>query len=299
MRDACVVGIDVGGTKILTVAVDRVDPGRVLARHIAPVPGTVDGFVEAVVEGARAVGVADTIGIGVPGLVDGGGVLRAAPHLGHLVGVPIGGLVAGALGVGGVAIDNDANCALRAEMAIGAAFDVDEVVLVTLGTGIGGAIAIDGAVRTGAHGFAGEPGHMMVDPAGPRCPCGRRGCWERYASGTGLVHLAATAGLRVDHGEEVIARARRGDAAAIEVVERFAWWLGAGLASLADILDPGLFLIGGGLSADADLWIDVVRSTMTAETLGGGCRTVPVEVARAGPEAGAIGAALLAVEHQP
>lgn len=293
MDDGRVVGIDVGGTKILTVAVDRVDPGRVLARHTAPVPGTVDGFVEAVVEGARAVGVADTIGIGVPGLVDGGGVLRAAPHLGHLVDVPFGDRVAEALGIGCVAIDNDANCALRAEMAVGAAHDVDDVVLVTLGTGIGGAIAIGGVVRTGAQGFAGEPGHMLVDPAGPPCPCGRRGCWERYASGTGLVDLAAVAGLHVAHGEEVIALARRGDAVAMGVVDRFAWWVGAGLASLADILDPGLFVIGGGLSADADLWIDAVRSTMATETLGGRCRTVPVLVARAGPEAGAIGAALL------
>lgn len=299
MDDGRVVGIDVGGTKILTVAVDRHDPGRVLARHTAPVPDTVESFVDALAEGARTVGGADDVGVGVPGLVDAEGVLRAAPHLGHLVDVSFGDRLAEALGVGRVAIDNDANCALRAEMAVGAARAVEDVVLVTLGTGIGGAIAVDGEVRTGAHGFAGEPGHMLVDPAGPWCPCGRRGCWERYASGSGLAHLAASAGLPVDRSEEIIARARRGDAAAIEVVERFAWWVGAGLASLADILDPGLFVIGGGLSADADLWIDAVRSTMTAETLGGRCRTAPVVVARAGPEAGAIGAALLAVEREP
>lgn len=299
MDDGRIVGIDVGGTKILAVAVDRHDPGRVVARHTTSTPDSVDEFLDALVASARTIGVTDRLGLGLPGLVDGDGVLRAAPHLGFLVDVGFGDRVADALGVTQVSIDNDANCALRAELAIGVARSSDDVVLVTLGTGIGGAIAIGGVVRTGAHGFAGEPGHMLVDPAGPACPCGRRGCWERYASGTGLVDLAAAAGLHVTGGEEIIARARGGDAVALEVVDRFAWWVGAGLASLADILDPGLFVIGGGLSADADLWIDSVRSTLTAETLGGRCRSVPVEVAQAGPEAGAIGAALLAVERQP
>ena len=299
MDDGRIVGIDVGGTKILAVAVDREDPSHVLARHSTSTPESVEEFLDALVTSARLVGVTDRLGLGLPGLVDGDGVLRAAPHLGFLVDVRFGDRVAGALGVGGVAIDNDANCALRAELAFGVARSSGDVVLVTLGTGIGGAIAVDGVVRTGAHGFAGEPGHMLVDPFGPACPCGRRGCWERYASGTGLVDLAAAAGLRVADGEAVIALARSGDTVAIEIVDRFAWWVGAGLASLADILDPGLFVIGGGLSADADLWIDSVRSTLTTETLGGRSRSVPVEVARAGPEAGAIGAALLAVERQP
>lgn len=299
MDDGRIVGIDVGGTKILALAVDRDDPRRVLARHVISTPDSVDEFLGALVSGARAVGVAGRLGLGLAGLVDGDGVLRAAPHLGFLVDVDVGDRVADALGVDGVAIDNDANCALRAELAVGAAHAADGVMMVTLGTGIGGAIAVGGVVRRGAHGFAGEPGHMLVDPGGPACSCGRRGCWECYASGSGLVDLAAAVGLQVTGGEGVIALARRGDPVAVGVVERFAWWVGAGLASLADILDPGLFVIGGGLSADADLWIDRVRSTLTAETLGGSSRSVPVEVARAGPDAGAIGAALLVAEREP
>ena len=299
MDDGLLVGIDAGGTKILAVAVDRREPRRVLARHVVPTPDTADAFVTAVVEIARTVGVVGRLGVGLPGLVDAEGVLRAAPHLGALVDTPIADVVARALGIGHVAIDNDANCALRAEMAIGVARGCDDVVLVTFGTGIGGAIAIGGVVRSGAHGFAGEPGHMLVDPAGPLCPCGRRGCWERYASGTGMVALAAAAGLSVAAGEEVVALARHGDPVATAVVDRFARWVGEGLASLADILDPALMVIGGGLSADADLWIDTVRATVATETLGGACRSVPVEVAQAGPEAGAIGAALLAGERNP
>lgn len=293
------VGVDVGGTKILTVAVDAADPATVLAQCQVPTPGSPDAVIDAVVESARAVGVEHRLGLGLAGLVDGSGVLRAAPHLGGLVDAPIAERLAHTLGLEQWAADNDANCALRAELAIGAAIGRDDVVLVAFGTGIGAAIAIDGRVRVGAHGFAGEPGHMLVDPVGPHCPCGRRGCWERYASGTGLVQLAAGFGLMVDDGEEVVRRARAGEAPARAAVDAFAGWVGEGLASIADLLDPGLFVIGGGMSAEADLWIDRARATFTEATLGGRLRSTPIEVARAGPAAGAIGAALLVAPPNP
>lgn len=296
MNGGPIVGIDVGGTKILAVAIDPARPATPLAEHLAPTPTDADDVLDAIVECARAVGVDRRLGVGLAGLVDAGGVLRAAPNLRCMVDVPVVGPLAGALAIDPPTVDNDANCALRAELALGAASGVDDVVLVTLGTGIGGAVAIDGRVRTGVHGFAGEPGHMLVDPDGPRCPCGRRGCWERYASGAGLAALAADAGLVGLRGEEVIDLVRDGDGVARAVVDRFAWWVAAGLASIADLLDPGLLVIGGGLSATSDLWLDAVRTSFVDQTLGGRHRTTRIEVARTGPAAGAIGAALRVLE---
>lgn len=287
-----VVGVDVGGTKILAVAIDPDHPERVLAQHRVPTPDTAPAVLAAIVDSARAVGVGRRLGVGLAGIVGSDGVLRAAPNLRCMIDVAVVDPLVDALDVDAPAVDNDANCALRTELAVGVARGAADAVLVTLGTGIGGAIAFDGRVRTGAHGFAGEPGHMLVDPAGPPCPCGRSGCWERYASGAGVTALAVAAGLGAVRGEEVVARARRGDPTARSVLDRFAWWVAAGLASIADILDPEMFILGGGLVADADLWLDTVRSSMVEQTLGGGARSTRLEVAATGPMAGAIGAAL-------
>ena len=287
------VGVDVGGTKIIGVAVDPDDPVRVLRRHRVDTPATADGVLDAIAACARAVGVGSRLGIGLPGLVGADQVLRAAPNLRCMVDVPVIGPLVDRLGDVDVVVDNDANCALRAELSCGVARGCDDVVLVTLGTGIGGAIALDGKVRMGNDGFAGEPGHMLVDPHGPLCPCGRRGCWERYASGSGLSLLAEQAGLGSTEGEAVIDLTRSGDTAARAVVDRFAWWIAAGLASIADLLDPALFVQGGGASASADLWLDEVRRSLVDQTLGGRDRSTRVEIAAAGPDAGGIGAALL------
>ena len=287
------VGIDVGGTKTLAVAFDPARPDELLAEHLVPTPRSADGVLDAIVDCARAVGVTERIGIGLAGIVDRAGVLRAAPNLGWMVDVDVRGPVAATLGLDAVAVDNDANCALRGEMRLGAARGADDVVLVTLGTGIGGAVAVDGHVRLGSTGLAGEPGHMLVDPAGPVCVCGRRGCWERYASGAGLSALASDAGMGGCTGEEVVARARADEAVAVEVVDRFAWWLAAGLANIVDLLDPELLVIGGGLSVTSDLWLDTVRRSVVEQTLGGPVRRCRIEVARLGPAAGAIGAGLL------
>ena len=134
---------------------------------------------------AKGLGAVAAVGVGLPGLVDLDGTLRAAPNLHGGVGAAIRGPLADALGFP-VVVDNDANCAAWAEVVAGAGRGEGHVVLVTLGTGIGGGIVVDGRLQHGAHGFAGEPGHMVVDPDGPLCPCGRHGCWERYASGNGL-----------------------------------------------------------------------------------------------------------------
>ena len=164
-------------------------------------------------------------------------------------------------------------------------------------------------MQVGAAGFAGEIGHMVVDPAGPACPCGRRGCWERYASGGGLGLLAreaALAGLarrggaaaggdpESVRGEDVTAAAAAGDPAARRVMEEVGWWVGFGLANLACVLDPECFVLGGGRRAAGELLLDAARATF-AELVEGGERPPAVIVAAAfGERAGAVGAALAA-----
>jgi len=293
------VGIDVGGTKMLAVAIDRSRPPEVLAQQVRPTPSSALGVVEALCDLAREMEFDDYVGVGLAGLVADGEVLRAAPNLQCMIDVPVRTLLVEKLGCA-VAIDNDATCALIAEKSVGVAQGIDDVVLVTLGTGIGGGMTIDGSVRRGAHGFAGEPGHMCVNPNGPRCVCGRNGCWERYASGAGLVWLAQQRGVNIDHNGQAItaealaAMASGGDADSLSIWGEFADWLALGLANLADVLDPELFVIGGGLVDATDLYIDRTRERFVESVLGGQARTrTRIEPALLGSSAGAIGAALL------
>lgn len=284
---------------MLAVALDRAQPSRILEQKILATPSTADAVLEGIIELARAVGVDRSLGLGLAGLVENGVVLRAAPNLTCMIDVPVATALSDALGAA-IEIENDATCALMSELMIGVAQDATDVVLVTLGTGIGGGVAINRQIRRGAHGFAGEPGHMCVDPSGPLCVCGRRGCWERFASGAGVVWLAEQRGLRSAAEDqslsstELVARARAGDGDAIGVWCEFADWLALGLANLADVLDPDLLVIGGGLVEVADLYLDRARSRFFAEVLGGHARSgTRLELARSGPSAGAIGAALL------
>ena len=293
------MGIDVGGTKMLAVAVDRSQPTEILAQHLVSTPTSAEGVISSLLELAQMCGTEGHLGIGLAGLVEDGEVLRAAPNLQCMIDVPVRSALEGALGVP-VYIENDATCALVAEMTYGVAQGIDDTVLVTLGTGIGGGVAIGGSIRRGAHGFAGEPGHMCVDPSGPLCVCGRSGCWERYASGSGVVWLAQQRGLATDRSghaitsEVLVERARSGDALALDVWAEFAEWLARGLANLADVLDPELFVIGGGLVSVSDLYLDRTRELFADEVLGGRSRRqTRIEPAQSGPSAGAIGAALL------
>lgn len=294
------IGIDIGGTKMLGVAIDRDADDSVIASRLIPTPNTPDDVIESIIAVAREiadeVGGAASLGIGLPGLVDVDGVLRSAPNLQHMIDVPVRDVVARELGID-VRIDNDATLALNAEMALGVALGVDDIVMVTLGTGIGGAVALGGGIRRGVHGFAGEPGHMRVDPEGPVCVCGRTGCWERYASGSGLVWLARQLGHpEADSitGERLVELGRAGDEGALRIWSEFARWLAIGLADIADILDPELMVIGGGLVDGADLYLDEAREIFATEVLGGPARgRTRIEPATCGPRSGAIGAALL------
>ncbi|HEV2370329.1 MAG TPA: ROK family protein [Acidimicrobiales bacterium] len=311
------IGIDVGGTKVLGVVLTAV--GEVAAEQRLPTPGGTDDLVTGVVslvdalEGADSAGPGPLpVGIGAPGLVDRSGSVRFAPNLPGINGAELRARAERALGPRPVVVDNDANCAGWGEARLGAAQHARHALMVTLGTGIGGGVVADGRLLRGADGFAGEIGHMVVDPSGPLCPCGRAGCWERYASGSGLGRLAREAahggvGARLIElaggdpeavrGEHVTAAAAEGDPGALAVIDRFAWWLGMGLANLANAFDPEIFVIGGGLIEAGDLLLEPTRRELGLLIEAGAVRPeVKVVAAALGERAGAIGAALLALE---
>lgn len=305
------VGVDVGGTKCLAV---RLDGDRIGAERRMPTPrepaallDTVASLVPAVADGAAVVGV----GVGAPGLVDVAGVLRFAPNLPGITDLPLKAELERRLGVP-VQADNDATCAAWGERQMGAAKGLDDVVLVTLGTGIGGGIVAGGRILRGANGFAGEVGHMVVDPEGPVCLCGRQGCWERFGSGTGLGRLGREAALagrasRVrelaggdpDHvrGEHVTGAAAEGDAEALAVMDRLGWWIALGLSNLANAFDPEAFVLGGGLVEAGDVLFRPVRAAFAGLLGGYGNRpSVDIVPASLGEHAGAVGAASLAAD---
>ena len=251
----------------------------------------------------------DGVGIGAPGLVDDDGVLRYAPNLPGVAELPLAAPLRDRLGVP-VVVENDASCAGWGEREAGAGRGLDHVLLVTLGTGIGGGIVLDGTLFRGRHGFAGEIGHMVVDPHGPPCPCGQRGCWERFASGSGLGRLAREAAVggraarivdlaggdpELVKGEHVTAAAGEGDEEARAVMAEYGWWVALGLANLANAFDPERFVLGGGLVEAGDVLMLPVRSAF-AELIEGVDHRPPVDIVAAelGEHAGAIGAALLA-----
>ena len=323
-------GVDIGGTKVLGVAVAG---GRVAAECrmptpqlaasagngadvVAPLANAISEVISTLAGTVSRGGAAPTphdgagVGIGVPGMLDRDGVVRFSPNLPGIVGVALAPLVAGRLGGADVRVANDANCAALAEQRLGAARGVRDGLVVTLGTGIGGAVVVGGEIRSGAHGYAGEVGHMVVDPSGPLCPCGGRGCWEQFASGAGLGRLAreaavagtldaavALAGGDPDlvRGEHATMAAASGDAGALAVVERFGWWLALGLANLVAICDPEIVVVGGGLAEAGELLLDPARRAYETLVEGGRARPrVPIVAAALGERAGAVGAALMA-----
>jgi glucokinase len=216
-----------------------------------------------------------------------------------------------------VLVENDGNAAAWAEYRFGAAQDEPAVVCVTMGTGIGGGLVIDGRVFRGAYGVACEYGHMTMVPDGRRCACGNRGCWEMYASGTALAtdarELAAVAPIAAHRmmqlaagdldaltGPVVTEAAREGDPAAIEICTEMGQWLGRGLANLAAVLDPSLFVIGGGVSAAGDLLLGPARDTFARTLTGRNFRPAArIVLAELGPDAGLVGAADLARRDAP
>ncbi|MGI8949158.1 MAG: ROK family glucokinase [Ornithinimicrobium sp.] len=320
------VGVDIGGTTVWAGAVE--ESGRVLAQVHRATPGrsTRPEVVEDVIVSAVREVLLDArltpdqvvgVGVGAAGFVSADRrTVLFAPHLSWRD-EPLRDRLSRRLSLP-VTIENDANAAAWAEHRFGAGQGESRLLLVTLGTGIGGGLVLDGRVERGRHGLCGEFGHMVMVPEGRRCECGNRGCWEQYASGSVVLREARElvraggpyaaelarrcGGLPEDlDGPAVTAAAHAGDAAAQEVLAEVGRWLGLGLANLVAALDPGCVVVGGGVSAADDLVLGPARQTLARHLTGRGHRPVaPVRAAYLGPSAGLIGAADLArIEQTP
>jgi glucokinase len=317
-RPALSIGVDIGGTKVAAGVVDV--EGQVLARarRLTPSrdPKAVQGTITEVVSRLRADHDVIAVGIGAAGFVDSERArVLFAPHLAWR-NEQLRDVVAAAVGLP-VVVENDANAAAWAEWRFGAGRGEAQFVCVTLGTGIGGGIVSDGRLQRGRHGMAGEFGHMVVVPDGHRCECGNRGCLEQYASGNVLgrevrelaragspvtVPLMERVGGDVDAlvGPLITQAAQEGDPCAVELFEDVGRWLGIGLANLAAALDPGLFVIGGGVSDAGELLLRPARESFRRTLTGRGFRPEPrIVKAALGPEAGMVGAADLARADLP
>lgn len=306
------IGVDIGGTKVAAGIVD--EDGRVLDRERRDTPGSdahqTESIMIDVIEALAARHDVVAVGIGAAGwIANDNATVLFSPHLAwrdeplrealeRRIELPL-------------VVENDANAAAWAEYRFGVAAGEPVLVVVTLGTGIGGGLVIDGTVFRGAYGIACEYGHMTVVPDGRLCACGNRGCWEMYASGRALARdarelaadspvaaarmLALAGSVEELSGPVVTAVAAEGDPAALSICTNMGRWLGRGLANLAAVIDPSMFVIGGGVSAAGELLLRPAREEFQHTLTGRGFRPVAkVEQVALGPDAGLIGAADLA-----
>ncbi len=310
---ALTIGVDVGGTTVAAGVVD--EQGSVLATARRDTPSddprrTEDVIVEVVGELAASHDV-EAVGVGAAGFVDAErSTVLFAPNLAWRD-EPLRAGIEGRCGLP-VVIENDANAAAWGEARFGAGRGEDHVVVLTVGTGIGGGIVLGGRLLRGRFGVAGEIGHINIVPDGRRCGCGLDGCWEQYASGGALVQEAqelaeaspAMAGdlLALAGGEPqmitglmVTQAAQEGDVAALRCFDVVGTWLGRGMAQLAAVLDPGLFVLGGGVSAAGELLRGPAgRALLQYLTARAHRPHAELRVAELGPEAGIVGAGDLA-----
>jgi glucokinase len=307
------IGVDIGGTKVAAGVVD--EQGRVIDSTRRPTPGAdvakTEAVIAEVVKELSARHEVSAVGIGAAGwIANDRATVLFSPHLAWRD-EPLRDALAEAIGVP-VLVENDANAAAWAEYRFGAARGAPVAVMVTMGTGIGGGLVLGGALYRGAHGVGCEYGHMSVVPDGRRCACGNRGCWEMYASGRALARdareLAEVSPIGAERlmelaggdlsqltGQLVTQAAREGDPAAVEIYTAMGRWLGRGLADLAAVLDPTVFVIGGGVSEAGDLLLNPARQAFGESLTGRGFRPAAgILLAELGPQAGLVGAADLA-----
>jgi len=319
--DRRAIGLDIGGTKIAGAVVDGC--GGVLAELVEPTPEESDAVaVTAVlldlIGRLRSAHEVEAIGVGAAGIVEWpAGRMLWAPNneyrdwpvreqLEKETGLP-------------VVVDNDANVAALAEARLGHRPEgstregpYTNMVLITVGTGIGGGLVMDGRIYRGPTGLGAELGHIVLNPDGPRCGCGNHGCFEAYASGTALTRMAREAasddpdgliarlGAEQDEvdGHAVVAALRQGDATAEAIFARLGRWLGVGIASLANIFEVEAVVVGGGLVKTGELLLSPARVAAREYAYAPTARGVPPVVpATFGGDAGKIGAALLALDH--
>lgn len=307
------IGVDIGGTKIAAGVVD--EEGRIVASTRRVTPATDQELIQSAVVDAvhelREDHEVAAVGIGAAGFV--GADRRTIVFAANLAwrDAAIADEVEGRIDLP-VVVENDANAAGWAEFRFGAAQDASDMLMLTVGTGLGGALVLDGRLVRGSGGFAGEVAHMNLVPEGQWCGCGRRGCLEQYTSGTALVRAARARAVSSEplyaplleraggdasaiDGPMVTHAAQEGDEGALALLAELGHWLGYGAASLSAVLDPEIFVVGGGVSSAGDLLLDPARTAYASELVARGHRPLArFAVARTGNGAGMIGAADLA-----
>jgi glucokinase len=310
------IGVDVGGTKVAAGVVD--ERGKIVEKVLRATPSVSPARTEQVI--AETVSElltrhpARAVGLGAAGFIDEARAsVRFAPNLAWRE-EPLRLRVEDHIGLP-VVVENDANASVWAELRFGAARGHSHVIFVGVGTGIGAGMVLDGQLYRGRWGMAGEPGHVRVVPDGRLCGCGNRGCWEQYASGSALaaearefarrspgaaVRLLQLAGGSPEGitGAQITQAAREGDPAAVQCFGTVGGWLGQGLAGLAAILDPGCFVIGGGVSDAGELLAGPARAAFARGLPGASHRhRAQIKLAELGTDAGIVGAADLARGH--
>jgi glucokinase len=294
------LGLDLGGTNLKWTVVER-DDGAWRSLDRGQVPTLAAGGPDAVIGQLASVAVeavaghpgVSSIGIGVPGRYDPAtGTTRLLVNVpGEWAGRAVAAPVSAATGLPAFLI-NDARAFGLAELRLGAARGASSMVGLTLGTGIGGVIAVGGRVHQGHDGTAGEVGHQTIDPNGPLCRCGNRGCLEAHARAD---RIAEACGTRT--AKQAVEQARRGDARALDGLARIGGYLGIGIANLITVLSPDKVVIGGGVSAAGDLLLDPIRAELRARVRMTALDQVELVVAQLGTWAGAIGAAVHGAER--
>ena len=309
-----VIGIDLGGTFIKAAIVDP--RGRVLARMKRPteaamgkerVVDNVFSIVRALKAVSFSLGGISALGMGIPGVIDfRRGVISLSPNLPGWENIPIRKMLSRRIGMP-LYLENDANAAALGEKWMGAAKDVQDFCFITLGTGVGGGLVLDGKIWHGADGMAGEIGHMTIDPDGPRCRCGNRGCLEMYASAKALQRMILQplsprkrSGFfgeirdKEISGDVIHRAAKAGDRVSREAFARMGSALGIGIASLVNLLNLEKVVFGGGLSAAWKFFSPALRGEVKRRAFAAPARRVRIVRAAAGEDAGVLGAAYIA-----
>src|SRR4051812_1731032 len=303
------IGVDVGGTKIAAAVVSP--EGKILNEvryptQAVPPNRLIDTIARAITEAKDGFEVGGVC-VAVPGLI-----LAAenkvifSPNLHEIEGIPLDKEMGGRIGLS-VTVENDANAAAWGEFRYGAGKDVEHMVFITLGTGVGGGVITHGVLLRGAQGAGGELGHVTIDPAGPRCGCGNRGCLEALASGTAIQRRArevanelpnsALGRLAIERqvlGEDVTELAQAGDEAAITVLEETGMWLGIGLAGFVNIFNPEVIAVGGGAARAGEFILGPARKEVQLRARSPSRDLVEIREATLGPESGVLGAGALA-----
>ncbi|MBU0705355.1 MAG: ROK family protein [Chloroflexi bacterium] len=313
-----VIGIDLGGTKISTALVGN--DGEIIAhdyQHTRAAEGQ-SAVIERMLDAARRVmaqaGVdrsqVAAVGVGAPGPLDiEAGVVVAPPNLPGWDRVPLKQLIKDGLGITAF-LENDANAAALGEHRFGAGCGVEHMIYVTVSTGVGGGLILDGKLYHGAAGMAGEVGHIIVEPKGPLCGCGNRGCLEALASGTAIARRARErvtrgvptliADLAGGDPERITVRlvaeaADQGDKEAQTILAEAMNYLGIGMANLVNLFNPQLIVIGGGVTNIGERLFQPVKSAIAQNALPSAAQAVRVVPAALGDNAGVLGAAAVAL----